>query len=175
MNPSVHVSVARSSSGPNLCFGANAMSLSGIASSNLFNYGDQNLQNNLQPLPQEFQQLGQDLQSGNLSGAQSSNPIVQAFHQPGQDLQSGNVSAARRDYSNVNGTTRTRRTREFGSTTRFEVAMVNSASWVKRCSRAASRPHRRLTTRSCRIFPIRFKVASRPQRRIHRRAPVASR
>ncbi len=77
------------------------MSLSGIASSNLFNYGDQNLQNNLQPLPQEFQQLGQDLQSGNLSGAQSSNPIVQAFHQPGQDLQSGNVSAARRDYSNV--------------------------------------------------------------------------
>jgi hypothetical protein len=77
------------------------MSVSGIASSNLFNYSDQNLQNNLQPLQQEFQQLGQDLQSGNLSAAQSSNPIVQAFHQLGQDLQSGNVSAAQRNYSKV--------------------------------------------------------------------------
>ena len=79
----------------------------------------------LQQFQQEFQQLGQDLQSGNLSGAQSdfatlqkdlpqanststststsesNSPIAQAFNQLAQDLQSGNLSAAQNDYSTL--------------------------------------------------------------------------
>ena len=43
------------------------MSVSGICSSNLFNYSNQNIQNNQQQFQQEFQQLGQDLQNGNVS------------------------------------------------------------------------------------------------------------
>lgn len=97
------------------------MSVSGISSSNLFNYENSNVQNQRQQLQQEFQQLGQDLQSGNLSAAQSdfatlqqigsntsstsasasSNPLAQAFNQLGQDLQSGNLSAAQQDFSTI--------------------------------------------------------------------------
>ena len=76
----------------------------------------------LQQFQQEFQQLGQDLNSGNLAGAQSdfaalqkdlpqasssassaqtSNPIAQAFNQLSQDLQAGNLSAAQQDYTNL--------------------------------------------------------------------------
>jgi outer membrane protein assembly factor BamD (BamD/ComL family) len=97
------------------------MSVSGISSSNLFNYSNQSIQNNLQRFQQEFQQLGQDLQNGNVTAAQqdfatlqqlgpqasstlstqTSDPMVQAFNQLGQDLQSGNVSAAQKDYTNL--------------------------------------------------------------------------
>lgn len=98
------------------------MSLSGISTSSLFSYESQNTQNqnNLQQFQQEFQQLGQDLESGNLSAAQtdfatleqvgpqglgssstSSNPVQQAFNQLAQDLQSGNLSAAQQDYANI--------------------------------------------------------------------------
>jgi len=76
----------------------------------------------LQQFQQEFQQLGQDLNSGNLSAAQSdfatlqknmpqissstataqsANPISQAFSQLAQDLQAGNLSAAQQDYANL--------------------------------------------------------------------------
>jgi len=76
----------------------------------------------LQQFQQEFQQLGNDLTSGNLSAAQSdfatlqkdmpqtgssastaqsSNPIAQAFNQLAQDLQAGNLSAAQQDYSTL--------------------------------------------------------------------------
>jgi outer membrane protein assembly factor BamD (BamD/ComL family) len=75
----------------------------------------------LQQFQQVFQQLGQDLQSGNLSAAQSdfatlqqlgpqntstassqsNNPIAQAFNQLSQDLQSGNLSAAQQDYTTL--------------------------------------------------------------------------
>ena len=75
------------------------------------------------PYQQELQQLGQALQSGNLSAAQSdfatlqaafsqpatttgptpsgstSTPVAQAFNQLGSDLQSGNLSAAQKDFS----------------------------------------------------------------------------
>ena len=77
-----------------------------------------------QQFEQEFQQLGQDLQSGNLTGAtadlgalsklapqnssggssaspSSSSPIGQAFNQLSQDLQSGNLTAAQQDYSSI--------------------------------------------------------------------------
>lgn len=105
------------------------MSIIGILSSNLFATGAaQNAQNSgqagggsskFQQLKTEFQQLGQDLQSGNLTQAQkdyatlsqnlpglsqaqnSANPFVQAFNQLGQDLQSGNLQAAQSDYTNV--------------------------------------------------------------------------
>jgi len=72
-----------------------------------------------------MQQLGQALQSGNLSAAQSdfatlqaafsqpattagststgstSNPVAQAFNQLSSDLQSGNLAAAQKDFSTV--------------------------------------------------------------------------
>lgn len=97
------------------------MSVSGISSSNFFDYGAQSIQNRRQQFRQEFQQLGQDLQSGNLSAAQadfaslqkltpqtsstsstqSNNPVAQAFNQLAQDLQSGNVSVAQQDYTQL--------------------------------------------------------------------------
>lgn len=100
------------------------MSVSPIFSSGIFQYATQGAQNkstNIQQFKQEFQQLGQDLQSGNLSAAQAdfatleqlgpnsnsttsgpaSSPLAQAFQQLSQDLQSGNLSAAQQDYSTI--------------------------------------------------------------------------
>ena len=98
------------------------MSVSGISSSNLFDYSNESVQNNVQKFRQEFQQLGQDLQSGNLSAAQSdfatlqqlapqnsssasssssSSPLAQAFNQLSQDLQAGNLSGAQQDFANI--------------------------------------------------------------------------
>jgi len=81
-----------------------------------------------QQIRSEFQQLGQDLQSGNLTQAQqdfsaltsnfpgfsqtgaapasqtSTNPLLQAFQQLGQDLQSGNLQAAQQDFTNIEQT-----------------------------------------------------------------------
>ena len=93
------------------------MSVSGISSSNLWDYATQSIQStqsnqsnqsNWQKMQQEFQQLGTDLQSGNLSAAQSdlvtlqkdlpqgsssttesSDPLQQAFTQLAKDIQSG--------------------------------------------------------------------------------------
>jgi outer membrane protein assembly factor BamD (BamD/ComL family) len=99
------------------------MSVSGISTSSLYNA--QSIESNAQKIQQEFQQLGKDLQAGNLSAAQSdfstlqalvpqstsastaaassqsSNPIAQAFSQLGKDLQSGNLSAAQQDFSTI--------------------------------------------------------------------------
>jgi hypothetical protein len=96
------------------------MSVAGISSSNLFNYETQSTQNKAQQFQQEFQQLGKDLQSGNLSAAQSdfatlqqyapqssstsssqNSPIAQEFAQLAKDIQSGNTSAAQQDYSTI--------------------------------------------------------------------------
>jgi outer membrane protein assembly factor BamD (BamD/ComL family) len=104
-----------------LCREEIAMSVSGISSSNFSTYSTQDSQNQLQQIQQAFQQLGQDLQSGNLSGAQSdfatlqqlapqlnsvssaqsNNPIAQAFAQLSKDLQSGNLSAAQQDFTTI--------------------------------------------------------------------------
>ncbi|MFY9646873.1 MAG: hypothetical protein WAK29_16965 [Terriglobales bacterium] len=92
------------------------MSVSGISSSAFYNTGS--TQSTVQQFQQAFQQLGQDLQSGDLSAAQSAfavlqqlrpqnsstaaqsnNPVTQAFSQLSQDLQSGNLSAAQKDYT----------------------------------------------------------------------------
>lgn len=108
------------------------MSIIGILTSNLFSQGAasntqaapnaQSAQPAFQQIKTEFQQLGQDLQSGNLAQAQQdyttlsqnllganrptasqagANPLLQAFAQLGQDLQSGNLPAAQQDYTTV--------------------------------------------------------------------------
>jgi hypothetical protein len=88
-----------------------------------------NPQTRFQQFQNEFQQLGKDLQSGNLvqaqadfvtlqrssplaaqratasssatSGAAGGSPIAQAFNQLSQDLKSGNLSAAQQDFSTI--------------------------------------------------------------------------
>jgi hypothetical protein len=103
------------------------MSIIGILSSNLFSAGlnhntqntqtAQNTPSTFQQIKAEFEQLGQDLQSGNLTQAQQdftnlsqnipgasqtgSNPVLQALTQLGKDLQAGNLQAAQQDYSTV--------------------------------------------------------------------------
>ena len=105
------------------------MSITGIASTALNSVlnatpTSQNNQGKFQQIQKEFQQLGQDLQSGNLTQAQqdyatlsqnlpaaqssttastanSSNPIAQAFTALSQDLQNGNISAAQKDYATI--------------------------------------------------------------------------
>jgi outer membrane protein assembly factor BamD (BamD/ComL family) len=94
------------------------MSIAGILSSSLFSSNSQALSPQ-QQFQKEFQRLGQALQSGNLSAAQSdfatlqqtssspsasastSSPIAQALSQLGKDLQSGNLSAAQQDFSKI--------------------------------------------------------------------------
>jgi hypothetical protein len=96
------------------------MSVSGILSS-LYNYGTQATQNKMTQFKAEFQQLGQDLQSGSLSAAQSDfaalqllgpqasstspaqsgNAIGQDFTQLAKDLKAGNTSAAQQDYAKI--------------------------------------------------------------------------
>jgi outer membrane protein assembly factor BamD (BamD/ComL family) len=105
------------------------MSVTGIASSLLsILSGSRHQQSPMQQIRSEFQQLGQDLQSGNLTQAQSdfttlsknlssvfqnsgvttgtattagANPVIQAFNQLGQDLQSGNLQAAQQDFTTI--------------------------------------------------------------------------
>jgi len=100
------------------------MSVSGIFSSS---FANNQINSQYQLTNSEFQQLGQDLASGNLSSAQSdfailqqvfvqpagaassspasasssSNPLAQAFQQLSSDLKSGNLTAAQKDYSTI--------------------------------------------------------------------------
>jgi hypothetical protein len=102
------------------------MSVSGISSTNF--YTTEGTQTNMQQFQQAFQQPGQDLQSGNLTAAQSdfavlqqfrpqtssaslsqsNNPIAPAFRQLSKDLQSGNPSAAQQDYTTIQQTMQSR-------------------------------------------------------------------
>lgn len=97
------------------------MSVASIASSALLHYSGQAIQSNRQKFQQSMQQLGQDLQSGNLSAAQSdfatlqqltpqvgstsssqsNSAVAQDFTQLGTDLQSGNTTAAQQDYAQI--------------------------------------------------------------------------
>lgn len=102
------------------------MSVLGIMSSSLLNLGVQSMQNRMQTARKEFQQLGQDLQSGNLAAAQtdfatlqqmqpqstssastsssstqSTSPITQDFNQLVADLKAGNTTAAQQDYAKI--------------------------------------------------------------------------
>ena len=92
------------------------MSVAGISSaiSAIYQLGQSSSAGKIQ---NEFQQLGQDLQTGNLaqaqtdysnlaqtfSAGQSSGPTsaAQAFSQLGKDLQSGNLTAAQQDFTQV--------------------------------------------------------------------------
>jgi hypothetical protein len=97
------------------------MSVAGIFSSAFASSAAQIFHRPSQNFQQEFQQLGQDLQSGNLAAAQTdfatlqqlgpqaasstatqnTNPIAQAFQQLSQDLQSGNLSAAQQAFAQI--------------------------------------------------------------------------
>lgn len=97
------------------------MSVASIASSTLLHYSGQTAQSNRQKFQQSMQQLGQDLQSGNMSAAQSdfatlqqmapqigsttssqsNNSLAQEFNQLGTDLQSGNTTAAQQDFQQI--------------------------------------------------------------------------
>lgn len=98
------------------------MSVAGILSSAAFSIGAQAFQSRMQQRKQEFQQLGQDLQSGNLSAAQSdfaalqkmqpqsststssqtsSSGISQDFNQLSADLKAGNTTAAQQDFTKL--------------------------------------------------------------------------
>jgi hypothetical protein len=94
------------------------MSISGILSTLTSNFDSQSIQSRTQQFRKDFQQLGQDLQTGNLAGAradfaalqmdgpqrsssQSSDPIAQVLHQLSTDLQSGNLTAAQQDYNTL--------------------------------------------------------------------------
>jgi hypothetical protein len=96
------------------------MSIAGILTSSYANYAQQSIQSQFKQFQQEFQQLGKDLQSGNVKSAQQdlaalqqlnpqgnstssarSNPEAQEFSQLSQALQSGNIAAAQQDYTNV--------------------------------------------------------------------------
>jgi len=93
------------------------MSISAISANS---YSDYSSQSPFDKIKQEFQQLSSDLQSGNLSAAQSdfvtlqqdlpqssdsssqtSNPIEQAFNQLSKDLQAGNLTAAQQDFQTI--------------------------------------------------------------------------
>lgn len=111
------------------------MSVSGLSSSNfLSSFNPTAAQSKFKQIQQDFQQLGQDLQSGNLtqaqsdfsalqqllpgqqpqsttaatnttntapSGSPSTNPISRGVAQLGTDLQSGNLSAAQSDFATL--------------------------------------------------------------------------
>ncbi|HEY2351759.1 MAG TPA: hypothetical protein VGH83_04565 [Candidatus Acidoferrum sp.] len=107
------------------------MAIGGISILNELDFKSQNPQNTFQQTKQGFQQLGKDLQSGNLSAAQSdlatllqSRPqsaaqtaappvqnaaasgqsgsaIAQDFAQLSTDLQAGNLSGAQADYTSI--------------------------------------------------------------------------
>ncbi|MFZ0801432.1 MAG: hypothetical protein WBQ09_17640 [Terriglobales bacterium] len=110
------------------------MSIAGILSSSLFNSNSQAVTSSQQQFQKEFQQLGQALQSGNLSAAQSDfatlqqsssssgitaststgNAVTQAFSQLGKDLQSGNISAAQQDFATIQQDTQSQSTQASG-------------------------------------------------------------
>ncbi len=101
------------------------MSVLGIAGNSLLNYLTQGLQpsGTGQQFQKEFQQLGQDLQAGNPSAAQSdfasleknnlpqlsasgfstpsNNSLSPEFNQLAEDLQSGNFSQAQQAYTSI--------------------------------------------------------------------------
>jgi hypothetical protein len=98
------------------------MSIAGILSSVLFSGGgSRGVQKKGSQFQQEFQPLGQNLQSGSLSAAQSdfaalqqlgpnsgsgdqtqaASPIARDLQQLGQALKSGDTSAAQQDYAKI--------------------------------------------------------------------------
>jgi hypothetical protein len=106
------------------------MSVSGVSFSNYYASNNQNVQSKSSQIQQEFQQLGQQISSGNSSAAQSdysniqnvqssaqkthfhhhyhvgsgdsgSGSIEQLFQQLGQSLQSGNTTTAQQAFTTL--------------------------------------------------------------------------
>lgn len=97
------------------------MNVSNIFSGNFLNANTQSISSRIQQFQKDFEQLGQDLQSGNLSAAatdfatlqkdspqlsgssstQNQNPIAQALQQLNGDLQSGNLGGAQQDFATL--------------------------------------------------------------------------
>jgi len=101
------------------------MSISSVTGTAFFSairetQAEQNGQSKFQQIQSEFQQLGNDLQAGNLTQAQqdfttlsqnfpaaqtqsqnNNNPIANAFNALAQDLQNGNLSGAQQDFANL--------------------------------------------------------------------------
>jgi hypothetical protein len=92
------------------------VSVAGISPSSLYQfYNSQAAQTMFQKTQSEFQQLGKDLQAGNLTQAQQdfaaltqnapagqqSSPVAQALNTLGKDLQAGNLPAAQQDFATV--------------------------------------------------------------------------
>jgi hypothetical protein len=83
---------------------------------NISNLYQSQVTNQFEQMRTTFQQLGNDLQSGNVAAAQKDfanltsspstaipthNSMPQEMQQLGKDLQSGNVTAAQQDYANI--------------------------------------------------------------------------
>jgi outer membrane protein assembly factor BamD (BamD/ComL family) len=95
------------------------MSVAGILTSAAYSIGAQIFQSRVQKAKHEFQQLGQDLQSGNLAAAQSDfaalqklqpqpptssssqSGVTQDFNQLATDLKAGNTTAAQQDFARL--------------------------------------------------------------------------
>ena len=101
------------------------MSISGVSSSNVFQASvAQGAQTKFQQIQSQFQKVGQDLQSGNLTQAQAdfatlsqelpssqqagaatttgpTNTLAKAFKALGQDLQAGNLAASQTDFATI--------------------------------------------------------------------------
>ena len=101
------------------------MSISGVSSSDVFQSSvAQGAQTKFQQIQSQFQKVGQDLQSGNLTQAQAdfatlsqelpsalqaggstttgpTNTLAKAFQALGQDLQAGNLAASQADFATI--------------------------------------------------------------------------
>jgi hypothetical protein len=101
------------------------MSISGVSSSDVFQTSvAQGAQTKFQQIQSQFQKVGQDLQSGNLTQAQAdfatlsqelpsaqqaggstttgpTNTLAKAFQALGQDLQAGNLAASQTDFATI--------------------------------------------------------------------------
>ena len=169
-----------------------AMSVSGISSSL---YNTENVQSGIQQFQQTFRQLGQDLQSGNLSAAQSdfaalqklqppgnassssqsNSPIAQAFSQLSQDLQSGNLSrcTAGLQYDSAGisepGWQAAMEPKGIITITAAEAARAKSVScltsWARICNPAVYRAHRAHSRPCSRILRDRLAIVDRPRPR----------
>jgi hypothetical protein len=91
------------------------MSVSGISSTSFFGSSTQSVLSNTQKFRKEFQQLGQDLQSGNISAAQSDFATLQ---QLGPQSSSASSASYRRISSRETSRLRSRTTPRFSRISR---------------------------------------------------------
>ena len=153
------------------------MSVAGILSSSLFNYSIQSAQSKLQQSRQVFQQLGQDLQSGNLPAAQTDFAALQPSGSSSSVLRFSRAlipsprasSNFRRTFSPGMFRLRSRTMRRFSRTSRIKLwqstAIITTlaagvrpagsascwSSWARNCSRVTSTPPSRRTAHCSRI------------------------